>query len=215
MRIKSYAYIRTSSEDGREKLGVPVQRAGIAALSEFDVVQEFLDDGITGKIRMCARPQGKLLIAALLADGIKHVLCYDGKRIGRTQPAFWDFIGMCRDNGITVLDKDRVNLCESVQGGIQGLMSELDRNAIVSRLAAGKAQHAKLGKRVNGRYPYGQHPMREYDSERIVVERICRMHSDGVSLHAIAERLNSEGITTRYGNKFWRSEIRNIVRSKP
>jgi site-specific DNA recombinase len=213
MGIKSYAYIRTSSEDGREKLGVPVQRAAIAALTEFEIAQEFLDDGIAGKIRMCARPQGKLLIAALLADGVKHVLTYDGKRIGRTQPAFWDFIGMCRENEITVLDKDRVNLCESVQGGIQGLMSELDRNAIVSRLAAGKTQHAKLGKRVNGRYPYGQHPLREYDSERAVVDRIRRMHSEGKSLYAIAEQLNAEGITTRYGNRFWRSELRNIIRS--
>ncbi len=30
---------------------------------------------------------------------------------------------MMRDNGIAVFDKDRVNLCESVQGGINNLMA--------------------------------------------------------------------------------------------
>jgi len=41
---------------------------------------------------MHARPQGKMLLAALLADSVKTVLTYDAKRIGRTQPAFWSFI---------------------------------------------------------------------------------------------------------------------------
>ncbi|MFY9909274.1 MAG: recombinase family protein [Candidatus Sulfotelmatobacter sp.] len=80
------------------------------------------------------------------------------------------------------------------------------------RLSAGKTHHAKLGKRVNGRYSYGEHPLREYDSERMVVERIRKMHSEGVSLYAVAEQLNAEVITTRYGHKFWRSGIRNILR---
>jgi site-specific DNA recombinase len=209
---RAFSYIRTSSEDGKEKLGVPVQRAAIDALADYEVVHEFLDDGITGRIRMCARPQGKLLIAALLADGVKTVLTYDGKRIGRTQPAFWDFIGMARDNGITVISaSDRVNLCESVQGGIQGLMSELDRNAIVARLAAGKAQHAKFGKRVNGRYPYGEHPLREYDSEREVVKRLRQMHSESRTLNAIARTLNVEGIVTRYGKQWTATGVRNVL----
>jgi len=68
-----------------------------AEKNDYRVAREFADDGVTGKLPMHARPQGKLLIAALLADGIKTVLCYDAKRIGRTQPAFWSFIGLCRD----------------------------------------------------------------------------------------------------------------------
>ncbi len=55
-----------------------------------------------------------------------------------------------RDNGIAVFDKDRVNLCESVQGGINDLMAEMDRDATVARLAAGKAHWRSQGKRVEG-----------------------------------------------------------------
>ena len=215
METKAFSYIRTSGEDRLgDKLGVPVQRTAIAALTDYEVVQEFVDDGITGKIPMHARPQGKLLIAALLADGVKTVLCYDGRRVGRTQPAFWSFIGMARDNGIAVIDKDRVNLCESVQGGIQGLMSELDHQATVARLQAGKVQHRALGKRVEGRWPYGESPHVKHIEERAVVARIHKQKASGVSSYAIAKRLNAEGTRTRYGCKFTTKTVQNIL-SRP
>src|ERR1039458_3638953 len=137
-----FLYLRTSGDDGRDKAGLPVQRTdcrAFAAKAGHEIVAEFADDGVTGKLPMHARPQGKLLIAALLGDGIKTVLCYDAKRIGRTQPAFWSFIGMCRDNGIAVLDANGTNLCESVRGGVNGMLAEMDRDATIARLAAGRS----------------------------------------------------------------------------
>src|ERR1700676_4213313 len=128
------------------------------------------DDGVTGKLPMHARPQGKLLIAALLADGVKTVICYDAKRIGRTQPAFWSFVGLCRDNGITVLDATGTDLGGSVMGGVNGMLAEMDRDATVARLAAGKA-FWRGKKRLEGQYHYGEHPLREYDHERAAVAR--------------------------------------------
>ena len=63
-------------------------------------------------------PQGRLLISALLGDSVKTVIAYDAKRIGRTQPAFWSFVGLCRDNGITMLDASGTDLTGSVMGGV-------------------------------------------------------------------------------------------------
>jgi len=166
---------------------------------------------VTGKLPMHARPQGKLLIAALLADGVKTVLCYDAKRIGRTQPAFWSFIGMCRDNGITVLDASGTDLSGSVMGGVNGMLAEMDRDATVSRLAAGKRQW-RGQKRVDGRWPYGEHPSHEYDAERAVVARIRQMNADGMTGYEIAKTLNAEGIRTRYACEFSRQSIYNILK---
>jgi len=114
---------------------------------------------------MHAASTGQLLIAALLADGVKTVIAYDAKRIGRTQPAFLVVIGLCRDSGITVLDSSGTDLCGSVLGGVNGMLAEMDRDATIARLAAGKA-HWRGQKRVEGRHPYGEHPMREYDNEK-------------------------------------------------
>src|SRR6266851_3138554 len=196
--MKCLTYLRTSGDDGKEKAGLPVQRAACTAFAEkndYQIIAEYSDDGVTGKLAMHARPQGKLLIAALLADGIKTVLCYDAKRIGRTQPAFWSFIGLCRDSGITVLDASGTDLTGSVMGGVGGMLAELDRDATVARLQAGKA-FWRGKKRVEGRHPYGSHPLREYDGERAVVTRIQGLKQSGVSLYAIAKALNEEGVLT-------------------
>jgi site-specific DNA recombinase len=209
----SYLYLRTSGDDGRDKAGLPVQRdscKSFAARQELAILTEYADDGVSGKVPMYARPQGKLLIAALLADGVKTVLCYDAKRIGRTQPAFWSFVGLCRDNGITVLDASGTDLGGSVMGGVNGMLAEMDRDAIVARLAAGKRQW-RGKRRVEGRWPYGEHPSHDYDAERAVVSRIRQMHTDGVSSYAIAKTLSTEGTRTRYGCEFKTQTIQNIL----
>lgn len=209
-----YLYLRTSSDDGRDKAGLPVQREGCKAQAErssLAIAAEFVDDGVTGKLPMHARPQGKKLIAALLGNGVKTVLCYDAKRIGRTQPAFWSFIGMCRDNGITVLDASGTDLGGSVMGGVNGMLAEMDRDATVARLAAGKKLAKAAGKRTDGRIAYGESPKREHDGERAVVARIHQMHANGVSRYAIAKQLTTEGIRTRVGAEFKPQTITNIL----
>jgi DNA invertase Pin-like site-specific DNA recombinase len=210
---KAYTYLRTSGDDGRDKAGLPVQReacAAFASRAEFEIVGEYADDGITGKLAMHSRPQGKLLISALLGNGVKHVLCYDAKRIGRTQPAFWSFIGMCRDNGITVLDASGTDLGGSVMGGVNGMLAEMDRDATVARLAAGKKVW-RGQKRVDGRWPYGEHPSHEFDREREVVARIRQMQADGVTAYRIAKTLNEEGTLTRYGCEFKTQTVVGIL----
>jgi site-specific DNA recombinase len=210
---KAYTYLRTSGDDGRDKAGLPVQRescAAFASRAEVEIAGEFADDGTTGKLPMHARPQGKLLIAALLGNGVKTVLTYDAKRIGRTQPAFWSFIGLCRDNGVTVLDSSGTDLGGSVMGGVNGMLAEMDRDATVSRLAAGKKQW-RGQRRVDGRWPYGEHPSHEYDGERKIVSWIRQMSADGVSVYAIAKELNAKGTRTRYGCEFKTQTIQNIL----
>jgi DNA invertase Pin-like site-specific DNA recombinase len=214
---KAYSYLRTSGDDGKEKAGLPVQREAcqqFAARSCFEIVKEFPDDGVTGKLPMHARPQGRLLIAALLGDGVKTVICYDGKRIGRTQPAFWSFIGMCRDNGIAVLSADGTDLCSSVMGGVNGMLAEMDRDATVARLAAGKS-HWRGQRRVEGRWPYGEHPDHDkYTKEQVIITRIREMHAEGATAYRIAKTLTAEGIRTRYGREFKPQTIKNILARK-
>jgi DNA invertase Pin-like site-specific DNA recombinase len=104
---------------------------------------------------------------------------------------------MCRDNGILVVDAAGTDLTESVQGGINGLVAEMDRNQTVKRLAAGKKYWRAQGKRCDGRWPFGEHPAREFDGERAAVARIRKMSADGVSAYAIAKKLNTEGTRTQ------------------
>ena len=213
---KAFSYLRTSSSDSKDKMGLPVQREGCNALAarlSFEIEQEFADD-ITGKIHMHARPQGKLLLAALLGNGVKTVICYHSSRIGRTQPVFWRAIELFRDNGIAVLDKDGNDLCGSVMGGVNGMLAEMDRNATVARLAAGKAIAKAEGKRTDGQYPYGESPLACHSGETAVIERICKMSADGLGLRRIAAMLTKDGVRTRNGKEFKPQTVANILQRR-
>ena len=183
--------------------GRPAQTLLPALLSTS--ASEYADDGITGKLPMAARPQGRLLIAALLGDGVKTVVTYDAKRIGRTQPAFWSFIGLSRDSGIVVFDASGTDLTGSVMGGVNGMLAEMDRDATIARMKAGKAIWRAQGKRTDGRWPYGEHPLVEYAHEREIFKRIHAMRAEGMTHYSIAKTLNSEGLRTRYNCEFWKT----------
>ncbi len=214
MTLKAYTYLRTSKDDGKEKAGLPVQREKCAALAlskGFEIVTEFADDGVSGKIPMSSRPAGKQLIAALLADGVKTVICYDSKRIGRTQQAYWSFAGICRENQFALIDADGTDLLGTITGGFNAMMAEDDRNRTIERLAAGKKIARAEGKRVEGRWPYGDSPYVEHNAEREVVKRICKMSADGLGSRRIAAMLNKDGVRTRYGKEFKSQTIDNIL----
>ena len=58
---RCYLYLRTSADD-RDKPGIPVQREACkkyAARAEFEIVREYIDDGVTGTLPMDARPSCK------------------------------------------------------------------------------------------------------------------------------------------------------------
>ncbi len=209
---RCYLYLRTSADD-RDKAGIPVQREGCTAYAfraGFQIVREYVDDGITGTLPMDARPQGAELVRAVAANGVDAVIVWNGERVGRDQPVFWAFIGLCRAKHIAVLDHEGNDLSDSLYGGINGMMAEMDRKKTVERLASGK-RHWRGQKRVDGRWPYGEHPNHSHDNERIVVDRILKMYADGVTTYAIAKKLNSEGVVTRYGAKFKTQQIVNIL----
>lgn len=212
MEKRCYLYLRTSADD-RDKAGIPVQREGCEAYASragFSVVRSLEDDGISGTVPMDARPKGAELVKLVAENGVDAVIVWNGERIGRDQPVFWAFIGLCRAKHIAVLDHEGNDLSDSLQGGIHGMMAEMDRKKTVERLASGKRQW-RGQRRVDGRWPFGEHPLHDYDWERTVVSRIEQMYADGITVYGIAKKLNSEGVTTRYGAKFKTQTIINIL----
>jgi DNA invertase Pin-like site-specific DNA recombinase len=211
--MKCYTYLRTSADD-RDKAGIPVQREGcavFAARTGMESVREFADDGISGTIPMDERPSGKEMVAAIAANGVEAVLVWNGERIGREQPIFWQFIGLCRAKRMEVFDHEGHKLTDPMEGAIYGMTAEMDYRKIIERLAAGKRQWRGT-KRVDGRWPFGEHPSHEYDREREIVARIQKMAASGVSSYKIAKLLNAERVLTRYDCQWRVQTVKNIIR---
>ncbi len=95
-------------------------------------------------------------------------------------------------------------------GGVNGMLTEMDRDATVARLAADKT-HWRETRRVEGRWPYGEHPSHKFDAERAVVDRIEDLLASSTSSYAMARGLNAEGTRTRYGKEFTTTTVQNIA----
>jgi DNA invertase Pin-like site-specific DNA recombinase len=115
---------------------------------------------------------------------------------------FWQFIGLCRAKHIAVVDASVNDLSDSLQGRIRGMLAEMEHSKIVKHLADGKRLAREKGKRVDGRGPYGEHPLHEYDREREVVARVRQMNAEDISSYRIALTLNTGAIVTRTGSPF-------------
>ena len=216
--MQAFLYTRTNIDDGRDSLIPSLQRDAceeLASRAGLEIVREFADNGVLGTIPMHVRPQGKLLIAALLTDSVKTVLTYDARRIGQTQRVFLPFIGLCRDNDIEVTDFNGNDLRQSAMAGVDGMLAKLAKESTVARMADGKRQWKGI-RRTDGRWPYGEHPRLEFAGERAIVQRIQAMRAEGMSPYRIGRVLTAEGIRTRYGKEFKSTQIGVILaRSQP
>src|SRR5664279_3735290 len=112
--MQCVVYLCTSSADTDVKAGIPVQRAAYEA---YAMGSGLTDDDVLGILHMHARQQGKLMLATLLADGVKCVLVYDGKRLDRSQLVFWRFVEMCSDLGQNKWHSHGSSLALSSAGG--------------------------------------------------------------------------------------------------
>jgi|ERR1051326_1660556 hypothetical protein len=61
----------------------------------MELAQESVDDGYTVSILMDLCTAGAELVEAVAENRVKAVVVWNGERIGKDQPIFWQFIGLC------------------------------------------------------------------------------------------------------------------------
>jgi DNA invertase Pin-like site-specific DNA recombinase len=177
-------------------------------------VEEFIDENVSRQTYMDARPAGKRMLAALLANGVHTVPIANADRLGLLKKA-QTFLGQCERMAprVEVLTPDGVNqVSDYIQSGINGIVSEKGYHDLVDRLQAGRMRVKAEGKRHAGRWPFGQHPDHQYDREQPVLARMLALHAKGKTAYAICPVLNSEGITTRLGNGWKEMTVRRTLK---
>jgi DNA invertase Pin-like site-specific DNA recombinase len=96
---------------------------------------------------------------------------------------------------------------------IQGAFAELEKNLLVLRLRKGRERKRRETGRCEGRLPFGATP-----EERRVIQRIKLMRRTrrggfpGLSLQAICDKLNAEGIPTKTGKTWNPAQVWGILR---
>ena len=213
-------YSRVSTEDqAKEGFSLDAQRERLHAFCRaqgWTVAQEYVDDGHTG--RNVNRPAYLRMLAD--RDAWDKMLVIKMDRIHRNSR---NFMEMMDDLG--KWGKDFVSATESLDTStamgrfvmdIIQRIAQLESEQIGERVYMGMAQKHRAGEGLNGfRRPYGYRyadGALDVDApEADIVLRIFEEYAAGRAFHAIAAKLNDDGIPSQRGRRWSKSGIRYML----
>ena len=224
MRIAAI-YARVSSEQQREEHTIASQTAVLiefAKSHDLEVPKEwvFEDEGFSGAI--LERP-GLERVRDLAAEGqIQVVLAYAPDRLSRKYAYQILLIEEFARHGVETLfvrAPQGASAEDQLVVQFQGMIAEYERAQILERSRRGKRHRAQAGEvSVLSGAPYGYRYIRKADAapasyavieaEARVVQAVYEMYTvAGLSIGAIARRLNAEGIPTRKQSARWERSV--------
>lgn len=209
---QAFAYLRVSTVGQVQGHGFERQLDTIQAYAQeagIEIVQVFKEEGISGTTDETQRPAFQELMAAVLGNGVRTIIVESMDRLARELRIQEALLVYLASKGVNLISaRTAENITEAVQADplkkalvqVQGVFAELEKNQLVRRLKKGRDKTRQLTGRCEGRRPYGHTP-----DEQAVIRRIRAMRRrrrngmKGMTLQAIADRLNSEGIPTKDG----------------
>ncbi|OGO08459.1 MAG: hypothetical protein A2Y61_01770, partial [Chloroflexi bacterium RBG_13_60_13] len=226
MSTKAAVYCRVSSDEQRENQTIEGQQDALTRWLAFqngtyEVVDWYLDDGVSGTLPWEERPQGSRLVIDARCKAFDVVLCYDVSRLGRDD--FGRFIiNLAFD--LQNLGINIVSITESIDTStpdgrfyllLKAGLAGLDRARFLIRSMDGTNYWARQGVWLGGIVPFGYRKTGSKKTARIVpneellpglglseadvVRLMYRMLADeGLSCVRVADYLNAMGVPPAY-----------------
>jgi site-specific DNA recombinase len=155
------AYLRNSTDDQALKGTIANQRNKIEAYAkarELDIIAWYEDAGISGKILISSRPQGKLLIEDAKSKLFNAIIVTDISRLGRTALDILKSFDLFKSLSIPIISIDQGFDGTTAAGEMSLTMfaaiAQYERHQILDRSQAGINRSMKSGKWI-GRIPFG------------------------------------------------------------
>jgi site-specific DNA recombinase len=210
-------YERVSSEDQRERETIKTQTDEIArhlaSQPGLDLVERYVDDGVSGTIPLAERPDGRRLLTDATAGLFEEIWVYKVDRLGRDAV---DLLVVRRR-----LDALGIALVSVVEGqpdllgyDVQAVVADHYRREFARRSADGMNRAAREGRYTGGIVPFGYRVEGHKASARLVPDEAVvwadrsaadlvrdmyeRLALRSQSCRAIAADFNAAGIPTHY-----------------
>ena len=204
--IQAVSYLRVSSVGQVAGDGFPRQREAIQTYAErngIEVVGEFRDEGVSGTVDHGEREGFKALLERIAGNCVRLVLIERPDRLARDLLVQETLLASLIRLGVRVVDASGTDLTDQSDPSrvlirqVLGAVAQHDRACLVAKLRAARQRKRSATGRCEGRKPFGSRV-----GEDRGVQRIRQLRSEGLSVRAVAERLNAEGIPSR-GGKSW------------
>ena len=222
--MKTAIYIRVSTEEQvKDGFSIHAQKDKLtkyAEVNDWDIIDYYIDDGISGK-NLYERPQIKRLLIDIEKGLINNILVYKLDRLTRSVKDLIYLIEYfnkyeCTFNSCTE-HIDTSNAVGRMFIKIIGLFAEFERENLAERITLGYEQKTREGNytNCNGVYGYdyinGKGILRVNRLEAQYVKKIYELYLEGNSMLGIAKILEENNIKTKRGGKWRQSTISSIL----
>ncbi len=224
---KAVGYVRVSTdEQATEGVSLEAQEAKLRAyctLRGLDLVELVVDPGVSAGKALDRREGGRRILDLVRHREVGVVVAYKLDRLFRdcadclTVTAGWDRAGIALhliDLGGQTLDTSSAmgRFFLTVMAGA----AELERNQIRERTAAALGHKRAKGEKTGGRCPFGYRlaadgvHLEEEPAEQTVVATVLALRQDGLSIRAIAARLNEDNVPAR-GKRWHPTTVKRLL----
>jgi DNA invertase Pin-like site-specific DNA recombinase len=215
-------YLRVSTED--QNLGPDAQRAACArwaAANGARIVSTHEDLGVSGAAPLDERPGLLAAVEALKAHGAGVLLVAKRDRLARDVVLAAMVERLAERHGARILAADGTGNGEGPEAqlmrGIVDVFAQYERALIRARTKAALAVKRTRGEKTGGAVPYGSRiaadgvHLEADPDEAAVVARARALRAEGLTLRAVAARLEAEGFTPRGGGRWHPQTVANIA----
>lgn len=213
-------YVRVSTEE--QSLGPEAQREALArwcAANGAELVAVYQDLGVSGGAALEKRPGLLCALAALAETHAGALLVAKRDRLARDVVVCALVERLAERSGARILSADNTGNGEGPEAllmrSIMDVFAQYERALIRTRTAAALSVKRSRRERT-GALPYGYQlsadglHLEENPTEQTAYARLRELRSEGLSLRAIAERLNGENIPAR-GERWHLTSVARLV----
>lgn len=223
--VKPAYYLRVSTtEQALDGYGLASQRAkcdAMATIKGWNGAIEYADEGISGTKDETERPGLSALLDAVASGAVNAVIVSSLDRLGRAAGLVLRIVEMVETGGAALVSC-KESLDTSTPSGrfaltIFAAIAQLDRENIVERTTAGRNERGKIDGEKGGRLPLGyvraETVAIDHDAAA-TVKRIFALRAGKATLTAIANELNATATSTRHGQQWYASTVREVLRNE-
>jgi DNA invertase Pin-like site-specific DNA recombinase len=156
-RPRAVGYARLSKEGDREHHSIEAQVQAIRTycqVRQWDLVEVYVDDGVSGAVRPDERPEMKRMIEDVLNDGISYIVVKKLDRLGRKAGELLTLLAALEEKGVALVSIDDNIDTSTASGrllrGMLAVIAEFERDLIRERTKAGLAIARQKGKYLGG-----------------------------------------------------------------
>jgi site-specific DNA recombinase len=218
---KAIGYLRVSTTD--QHLGPEAQRAALdrwCAANGVDLVDVFVDHGVSGAAALDRRPALMSAVNALTEHGAGVLLVAKRDRLARDVMVAAMAERLVARAGAGIVTADGTGNGDTPEALLMRRMvdcfAEYERAIIRARTTAALAVKRAKGEKLGGRCPFGYHlaadgvHLEADDDEQRVISMVKQLRADGLSLRAVAAHLNDHDVPAR-GSKWHATTITRIM----